>query len=151
MIFYIITIDKARQNNTCVKISLMLHQGRGFVHGSIKPNVFLFYGMKIACVSQDKRTFTNQRDKEKCFIEMFGISADVVCDVWTRIILLRKEHIPKGAEPKHLLWALLFMKVYATERILCSLAGGVDKDTFRKWRNIFIDEIARLFPYEVRI
>ena len=36
------------------------------------------------------------------------------------------------------------MKIYGKERNLCSLAGGVDKKTFRKWAWLFVDAIASL-------
>ena len=45
---------------------------------------------------------------------------------------------------KHLLWALLFLKIYATENVHASLAGGVDHKTFRKWSWIFVKAIANL-------
>jgi hypothetical protein len=38
-----------------------------------------------------------------------------------------------GTLQNHMLWGILFMKVYAKETALCSLAGGVDEKTFRKW------------------
>ncbi len=44
---------------------------------------------------------------------------------------------PKDARPKHLLWALLFLKVYATESIN-SLICGADEKTCRKWSWTFV-------------
>lgn len=38
----------------------------------------------------------------------------------------------------------MFLKLYTKERPMCSLAGGVDKDTFRKWTWLFIEAIADL-------
>jgi len=38
----------------------------------------------------------------------------------------------------------MFLKVYATARVHCSLAGGVDEKTFWKWVWIFVHEIANL-------
>ena len=37
-----------------------------------------------------------------------------------------------GTEPKHLLWSLMFLKLYSSENVLASIAG-VDEKTFRKW------------------
>ena len=52
------------------------------------------------------------------------------------------------ARPEHLLWALLFLKVYGDEHESSGLAGGdngaVDEKTFRKWVEIFVSRIACL-------
>jgi hypothetical protein len=52
--------------------------------------------------------------------------------------------MPKCARPKHLLWALLLLKVYGTETLLSSFVGGVTEKTYRKWAWCFIDGIAKL-------
>ena len=44
----------------------------------------------------------------------------------------------------HLLWALMFLKLYCSEAVLSSLAGGVHEQTFRKWSWYFVHEIANL-------
>ena len=49
-----------------------------------------------------------------------------------------------GAKPVHLLWALMFMKLYCSESVLAALAGGVHEQTFRKWSWYFVEEIANL-------
>ena len=51
---------------------------------------------------------------------------------------------PNGMKPVHLLWALLFLKSYACDDILCALAGGVDKKTFRKWCWFFIRAVSSI-------
>jgi hypothetical protein len=38
-----------------------------------------------------------------------------------------------SARPRHLLWALVFLKVYASEDVHCCLVGYVDAKTYRKW------------------
>ena len=47
------------------------------------------------------------------------------------------------ARPKHLLWALLFLKQYNTTEINSALVGE-DEKTFRKWSWIVINSIAEL-------
>ena len=47
-------------------------------------------------------------------------------------------------KPKHLLWALHFMKTYKTEEVLASTLGHCDESTLRKWIWIFIEAIAAL-------
>ena len=46
----------------------------------------------------------------------------------------------KGSKVKHLLWALLFLKVYATDTISAALAGCCEC-TFRKWVWPFVEAI----------
>ena len=48
----------------------------------------------------------------------------------------------------HLLWALLFLKVYATEVVMCDMCGS-DQKKFQKWTKIYVKEIVRLAPQEV--
>ena len=43
-----------------------------------------------------------------------------------------------------MLWGLMFLKIYASEGVLATLAGGVDEKTFRKWAWRFVDAIADL-------
>ena len=47
------------------------------------------------------------------------------------------------AEPKHLLWALLFLKVYASEQVIRKFTGA-DEKTSRKWIWLFIGYIEEL-------
>jgi len=56
----------------------------------------------------------------------------------------------KGVVPEHLLWALMFMKVYGKESMHCTMAGAVDEKTFRKWVWIFVLEISYLESEVVR-
>jgi hypothetical protein len=54
-----------------------------------------------------------------------------------------------NAERKHLLWALVFLKVYATEEIHCAIAGWPNADTFRKYSWYFVRKISELEDVEV--
>ena len=49
----------------------------------------------------------------------FGASGCVIAEIWNQI----KETIKDGTEPKHLLWALIFLKVYSTEEVHCAIVG----------------------------
>ena len=51
--------------------------------------------------------------------------------------------MPIKAEPKHLLWALLFCKVYGSESVHHNLTGA-DEKTLRKWIFIFLGLISEL-------
>ena len=79
------------------------------------------------------------------FRTFFGVSPKVVENIWNRLDPFRTiEPIHSGVKPMHLLWALLFMKVYAEESIHAGLVGGVDEKTFRKWVWVFVQEISYL-------
>ena len=74
------------------------------------------------------------------FREFFGTSVLVVEKVWE--LLKRDSLLPEGGCPKHLLWALHFMKVYPKQSPVCPAA--VDPKTYRKWVWAFIDAVANL-------
>jgi hypothetical protein len=80
------------------------------------------------------------------FREFFGTSVLVVEKTWE--LLERDSLLPEGGRPKHLLWALHFMKVYPKQSPGCSAvgasAGAVDPKTHRKWVWAFIDAVANL-------
>ena len=143
----------------------MLH---AFRHGRTGPKVFLYFGQRIVshcsattstrksgllpCLEGNKRGGISKAQKEhRQFQSLFGCSPEIVAEIWYRIAPRGGEvSLRKGAEPCHLLWALLFMKVYANEDVLCSMVGGVDKKTFCFWTRYFIRIIAtRVFNKEV--
>ena len=64
------------------------------------------------------------------FKAFFGVKPAISSDVWS--LLVGHNLTPPKAEPMHLLWALLFLKVYGTEEVNAGLIGH-DPDTIRKW------------------
>jgi hypothetical protein len=80
------------------------------------------------------------------FREFFGTPVDAVEIVWD--LLVRESLLPEKGHPKHLLWALHFMKTYPKQGPACATvgasAGAVDAKTFRKWVWAFIRAIAEL-------
>jgi len=83
----------------------------------------------------------------------FGVDPGVVVQVWD---LIEVPYFHDGdlsqAKPKHLLWALLFLRKYGDESEMAKLVGkdgkAIDEQTFRKWSKIFIRRIA-LRKYDV--
>jgi hypothetical protein len=63
----------------------------------------------------------------------FWSSPEEASWIWNR--LDEKNHLPVGgAQPKHLLWAFILLKIYApSQKVHCTLAGGPDEKTFVKW------------------
>ena len=84
----------------------------------------------------------NIKDKGRRFRACFGAPSEVVANLWNRIQSHRQ--IETGGKPKHLLWALVFLKVYSTSEILCSIVGWPSVKTFTKWSWYFVERIAEL-------
>ena len=78
------------------------------------------------------------------FKELFGVSPTVCIDIWNR------SNMDNTLEPKHLLWGLLFLKVYTTETPLCALAG-VSRKTYRKWMWEAVFKMANVYPHVVSV
>ena len=87
---------------------------------------------------KEKSAMTEDRD----FREFFGCGLHVASELWD--LLVKENELPKNGCHHHLLWALMLLKIYGKEKTLCTLAGGVDKKTFRKWSKEFIVAIANL-------
>jgi hypothetical protein len=80
------------------------------------------------------------------FRELFGTSVLVVKTVWE--LLERDSLLPEGGHPKHLLWALHFMKVYPKQSPGCltvgASAGAVDPQTHRTASGSGLEAVANL-------
>ena len=74
---------------------------------------------------------------DRRFRELFGCSVTVVVILWT---LIDPETTMEGTPClHHLLFALIFLKVYCKESTLSTMAGVVDEKTFRNWAFLFVD------------
>ena len=62
--------------------------------------------------------------------------------LWNRIIA--HDQSETSGNPKHLLWALVFLKVYSTEEIHCSIVGWPSAKLFSKWSWYFVQRILEL-------
>jgi hypothetical protein len=71
-------------------------------------------------------------DNEICE-SLIGTLYEVCSELWNLISPTYIVNL-QGGHPKHLLWALLFLKYYCIEPILTRVVGGVmEKHAFRKW------------------
>ena len=61
--------------------------------------------------------------QERRFRAFFGTTVSGCSRLWS----LLDDRLPHGAAPRHLLWALLFLKLYATEHVDAALAGVDEK------------------------
>ena len=78
---------------------------------------------------------------KRSFAANFGVSSDVCAVAWET--LYTKGNISASAHPKHLLWALHFLKTYATENASRAILKA-DECTIRKWRWHFVELLAEL-------
>ncbi len=80
------------------------------------------------------------------FCKFFGSSGRFEEILWE--LILRDDLPPEGGHPKHLLWALYFLKVYPKQSLGClvlgAAAGAVDPKTHCKWVWTYIKAIAKL-------
>jgi hypothetical protein len=111
--------------------------------------VFMLEGLKIMnkkFTPSSLESYTSLR----LFRSLFGTSPDICAKLWTMLSPQTNKKIDYLARPKHLLWGLMLLKIYATEPVLSSLAGGCDVQTFRKWAWQFVRAIAQLEDEVVR-
>lgn len=78
-------------------------------------------------------------DSKSTFSRPFWGNPRVCSLLWNELLGVR----PEGSRPIHLLWTLLFLKVYATEHVN-KLVTSADEKTYRKWTWMFLNLIADL-------
>ena len=103
------------------------------------PSSFLALGRSIVCKQSKKHSSTGD---ENFFRSTFNSSPEVCSHTWEYLTHYKKK--PKKSLPKHLLWALLFLKSYATEPFLAGLVG-VSEKTLRKWVWAMIGAVNMLY------
>ncbi len=90
---------------------------------SVHPNIFYERGLQIAGI----RTRTLCDTNMEYFRSHFGVSPGVASIIWDMIFC----RLPNNFCFYHVLWGLLFMKVYATAPVLAGKVGA-DEGTFRE-------------------
>jgi hypothetical protein len=108
----------------------------------IHPNHFYSKGMEYIGRSRDSPI--NQKNMER-YRAHFGTSPGVCALLWNEICTI----VPRKYCFKHILWGLMFLKVYATESVLAGKIG-VDEDTFRDHVWVVVRAIASCKPRLVR-
>ena len=89
-------------------------------------------------------------DDTKIFVRRYKASLGVTPEI-TQVLWESLEGIEMKEKPniKHLLWALLFLKVYSLEEVLSSMAETTEK-TYRKWVWIIVNKLDELADKQVR-
>jgi len=83
------------------------------------------------------------------FREFFGCLPSIFLALWN--LLYTVGYLPEGGTIEHLLWTLMFMKIYPKRKQMSVLCDGADKDTWSKWVFTFLDAIAYLEPHVVSV
>lgn len=73
------------------------------------------------------------------FQQNYGISPFMCTILWSKL----SPTLHKNCRPKHMLYALRFLKTYSTEDV-SAVAEGCDEKTFRKWVWYFVTAIGQL-------
>ena len=93
--------------------------------------------------SKPRSTGSEDRD----FREYFGCNVLNALIIWNMLgnLLL----MPDSGSHHHFLWALCYLKQYPKTRAMCTLCGGVDAATMRKWVWKYTAAVASLEEYVV--
>lgn len=97
-------------------------------------DVFWHEGSAYANHNTENSSMTGYRR----FRTFFGISPELCAILWNRIPDKRP-----GSEPKHLLWAMMFLKNYHKEHVSAAIVG-VDEKTLRLWVWRFVELLSEL-------
>ena len=80
-----------------------------------------------------KDTVESTESEKRMFRATLGVSFHTVSELWNRLDPISK--ISNRSKPEHLLWTLVFLKVYKTEPVHLRITGCRSRDTFRQWVN----------------
>ena len=106
----------------------------------------VFFRAARDIMNRTARNIGSAAMEDRRFRSFFGARYDIVKMVWE--MLGEGGLRPEKCEPKHLLWALYFLKVYPREAPGCAAVGGskgaIDPKTMRKWVWLMLERIADL-------
>ena len=110
---------------------------------TLKPSFWIRVGLEITYGQlAGDRCFTSEL---KSFRSLFFIAPSNCSLLWAKI---KQQNLAPRAKPEHLLWALLWLKLYATDEVLAGILG-VDEDTFRERTFEMVRAIQGLKPFYV--
>ena len=94
----------------------------------------------VQCLADCSIEWNNQSMVHR-IASLFGVPSTVIADLWNCIEASFGNDKP-GAKPKHLLWGLLFLKLYAiSEELDCLIVGWPHSGTSQKWSLYFVRKI----------
>lgn len=107
----------------------------------VLTSIFWNEGLAYANHSTEKSNLTGLRK----FRSFYGIGPDVFTLLWKKVI-----GKPAGAQPKHLLWCMMYLKNYNKEHTNAAITK-VDEKTFRSWVWRFVHLLADLDVVHIRV
>jgi hypothetical protein len=114
----------------------------------VRPEVQDFLRLARIVWSRDPEKARTTQTEDRDFREHFGCGVLVALSLWG--LLLTADLLPDDGTLEHLLWTLMFMKTHAKQKTLCSLCGGTDSQTLKKWVELFAEAVSSLEPTLVR-
>ena len=87
-------------------------------------------------------TYLGQYPSARSFREHFGATHEVAAATWEW--LDNTGTVPAKAKPCHLLWLFYWWKSNALQDPCCRFLGGIDKNTFIKWRDRMEEVVSNL-------
>jgi len=76
---------------------------------------------QLGMAIMQRRTGGSEQTRNRRFRSHFGVTPEICAHVWG---LLDPTTLPEHTEKKHLLWSLMFLMLYETESINCTMVGG---------------------------
>ena len=83
----------------------------------------------------------NNKYKRDAWMSYFGATPGVAAELWNRMV--GHGILVPDSRPRYLLWALLFLRVYNTEK-MNRFTSRVSEKTFREWSRYFVERIVDL-------
>ncbi|CAB9528703.1 unknown protein [Seminavis robusta] len=81
------------------------------------------------------------KEEDEIFRGFFGAPIGIIVILWNMIVPLINM---SGAAPKHVLWALVHLKIYSTANVHRRIVGWPSLVTYRKWTWYILGKIASL-------
>jgi hypothetical protein len=102
------------------------------VNNLASPYLFRVIGERIL-----RRMSTNN---DRQFLALFGVPPIHAYKLWRMII---DNGNPEKIAPKHLMWALFFLRTYNREEVIATIMGVTEK-TLRKWIWLVIKKLSSI-------
>ena len=103
----------------------------------------------LSCHLLRKKLNGSKSIRDRRIKATFGVPPIVMAKLWE--FLEDEGSIFKSVKKHHLLWALMYCKVYSNESTMTATVGCADEKNFREWVWYFIEEVANLEPLVVCI
>ena len=132
----------------CNRWSSLDHKDDSTMAAAKAVSTLEFLGIGLDVFGYKRWRYYKEHANIKRFKEHYGISPLTCHQIWESLRNSIDDSIklhPK-AKPIHLLLAIVHLWSYPTEANLASQFGMASKNTCRKWRRLYVEKLASLFP-----